>query len=232
MASDIRKLSPKVKLVWEFPTILTIAIFWVVASLAYAVLPENSAFGLSHLAFPFALLLALLALVALPVHIWTSLIYRSFTFELTDKEMVIREGVITRKTTVIPYARIQDIRSERTVIERLLGLATLEIETAGSAKAASETLLPGIENKDKLIAELMERVEKAKGGSGVGEEAAVEGSMQKVLSEVLKELKTISSKLDNLGSPGASGARGEPLKGKRDIFEPLEHDEFRKYRKK
>ena len=233
MAAEVRRLDRRVKVVWEFPTIVTMAVFWLVASFAYALLaPENSIFGISHFMFPIALLVALLAFIGLPLNIWIGMVYRNFTFELSDKDIIIREGVITRKTTVIPYARIQDIRSERTLIERMLGIATLEIETAGSSKVASETLIPGIADKNELISEIMERVEKAKSGDGIssGGNGARQGGAEAALAEVLKELKTISSKLDTLG---AQNSNPQPRKEKRDMFEPLEHDEsFKKFRKK
>lgn len=249
MASEARHLDRRVKVVWEFPTILAMSVFWLVASIAYFIFfPENALFGVPHVLFPLALAIALLILVGLPLNFWVGLIYQNFTYELTDSDIVIREGVITRKTTVIPYGRIQDIRTERTLIERFLGLATLEIETAGSSKVASETLIPGIANKNEVISEIMRMVEKAKSGdglSGTGQQEKAPG-LDAAMAEVLKELKTISSKLDTLGPQ--NGLRGH-RREKPDVFEPLEHDddlakhggardsgrsplEFKKFRKK
>lgn len=202
MESDIRHLDKRVKIVWEFPTLVTLAIFWLIGSVAYAAFSqENAIFGMSHALFPVFFLVALAALIALPVYLWVGLIYENFTIELASKDIIIREGVITRRTTVIPYGRIQDIRTERTLIERMLGLATLEIETAGSSKVASQTMIPGIAKKNELIAELMELVEKAKGGAGLGEEmrqGAPSSASPAVLSEILVELKTISSRMESL----------------------------------
>lgn len=239
MEPDIRHLDRRVKLVWAFPTLATLAVFWLIGSIAYAAFfPANAIFGLSHLLFPIAFLAALAVLIALPVYLWIGMIYENFTFEFTDKDIIIREGVITRKTTVIPYARIQDIRSERTLVERLLGLATLEIETAGSSKVASETLIPGIANKNELIAELMELVERAKGGTGLGEEArlgAAPSAAPAVLSEILEELKSITSRMDSLIA--LAGGQSNPAKGRNNEKaakkEPKEsafeaYDKFRK----
>lgn len=243
MEPDIRHLDKRVKLVWEFPTLAALAVFWLIGSIAYAAFfQENAVFGISHLLFPAFFLIALAGLIALPVYLWVGLIYENFTFELADKDIIIREGVITRKTTVIPYARIQDIRTERTLIERLLGLATLELETAGSSKVASETLIPGIANKNELISELMERVEKAKGGGGLGEEAR-QGEPSEaapaVLSEILVELKNISSRMESLislterqanGKTAAKGRNSE--KGAKKEPKESAFDEYSKFKKR
>jgi len=243
MEPDIRHLDKRVKIVWEFPTLVTLAVFWLIGSIAYAAFfPENAVFGMSHLLFPIFFLIALAVLVALPVYLWVGMIYENFTFELASKDIIIREGVITRKTTVIPYARIQDIRTERTLIERLLGLATLELETAGSSKVASETLIPGIANKNELIAELMELVEKAKGG-GLGEEsqqgAASAGAAPAVLTEILVELKNISSRMESLISltERQSGSKNAPKgrnneKGAKKEPKESEFEEYSKFKKR
>ena len=233
--SGVRHLDPRVKIVWEAPTIATLALFWLVASVAYfAFMPENAVMGLSHLFFPIILLLVVLIFFLLPTHLWTGMIYDNFTIELAPQDIIIREGVFTRKTTVIPYARIQDIRSERTMTERFFGVATLEIETAGSSKVASQTLIPGIANKNELIREIMQLVEKAKSGDGIS--AGAEGeiaqqaasSMEETLIAILKELKTISFKLDSL--PRKEGDKPKPpvVAAKKKASEYEEYERFRK----
>ena len=233
MAPGTRHLDARVKWVWEVPTIATLAIFWLVASIAYWVfMPENAVMGISHMFFPVILLLAVIILFGLPIHVWVGMVYNNFTIELAEQDIIIREGVFTRKTTVIPYARIQDIRSERTMVERFFGIATLEIETAGSSKVASQTLIPGIANKNELISEIMQRVEAAKSGDGISagaDRATAQKSasnMEGTLIEILKELKTMSFKLDNL-SRGESMARSLEAAKKKNSA-PEEYEKFKK----
>ena len=127
---------------------------------------------------------------------WMEMIYGNFTYELDDNEIVIRQGVIGRRTTVIPYATIQDITAERSAAERLLGIATLEIETAGSLRLASEITLPGIAEKDTLVRELTHRAEKAK--NTMGQETRTQGTdASHLLSEILAELKAIDLHLSH-----------------------------------
>lgn len=159
---------------------------------------------------------------------WLELIYRNFTYEYGEREFVIRQGVMTRKTTVIPYAAIQDIASERSLLERALGLATLEIETAGSAHLASEITLPGISNKDALISHLMQFVEKAKSARGM--EAMQEGAdAGQLLAGILKELKFISYQLHAMGKKmEAQPSAKEEKKGEKQG----EFESYEKFRKR
>ena len=48
------------------------------------------------------------------------------------ENLVIREGFWSRKTTVIPYYRIQTVSTRRSIFQRRLGLASLVVDTASS----------------------------------------------------------------------------------------------------
>lgn len=72
------------------------------------------------------------ALFALPLII---LQYVRFRYWITEKEVVIRSGVITRQHRNIPIERIQNIEIEQSVLPRLFGTAKVKIETAGSTSA-------------------------------------------------------------------------------------------------
>jgi putative membrane protein len=58
--------------------------------------------------------------------------YLRFRYAVTPEEIVIHSGVFTYKHRNIPIERIQNIEVEQSLIPRLLGLAKIEIETAGS----------------------------------------------------------------------------------------------------
>ena len=57
-----------------------------------------------------------------------------FTYMLGDDEIVIEKGIFKRQRRVIPFARIQDIAIEQRLLARLLGCATVRLETGGSSK--------------------------------------------------------------------------------------------------
>ena len=55
------------------------------------------------------------------------------TYELRSDDLVVREGIITRREQIIPYNRVQQVDIHRDLLAQVLGLSELRIETAGSA---------------------------------------------------------------------------------------------------
>ncbi|MDE1798052.1 MAG: PH domain-containing protein [Candidatus Micrarchaeota archaeon] len=196
-----RHLNPKVKWVWFLPVIGLLLVVWLVVTVfLFMAQPDVPVFGFSRGVFSPLLILFLLVFIGGPVYAYNHIEYMSFTYELTETEFIIRQGVFTRDTIVIPYNRIQNVNTHRTLLERLLGLASLQIETAGTNLSASEGTLPGVSRKDELVHEIMAHVEAAKGRGGVdgnGNGGASKTEAQ-LLSDILKELvllnKNISGK--------------------------------------
>lgn len=84
--------------------------------------------------------------------------YKFYKYELRDDGFRKELGVILKKYVTIPYDRIQNVNISRGILDRLLGLSTLQIFTAGTgAVMISEGMLPGLsptvaENvRDELI---------------------------------------------------------------------------------
>ena len=98
---------------------------------------------------PVALLLSL-------VLIWPVLRYRMFSWGYDDKRIVVKEGVIFRKSVVIPICQIQDLHRMQGPIMIVLGLSDVTISTAGSNFDLS-TLT--VEDADRMINELEESLE-------------------------------------------------------------------------
>lgn len=98
---------------------------------------------------PVALLLSL-------VLIWPVIRYRMFSWGYDDKRIVVKEGVIFRKSVVIPICQIQDLHRMQGPIMIILGLSDVTISTAGSNFDLS-TLT--VEDADRMINELEESLE-------------------------------------------------------------------------
>jgi membrane protein YdbS with pleckstrin-like domain len=77
--------------------------------------------------------------------------YKSFSFTLADNALKIREGILTQEETAIPYRQIQDIKIERTMAHRAMGLSRIIIATArednpdSKDENESETVFPAID---------------------------------------------------------------------------------------
>jgi hypothetical protein len=68
--------------------------------------------------------------------------YRVWRYEVREDELYLERGVFTRVRTVVPFVRIQHVDTSREPLERLTGLASLVVYTAGSRGADVE--IPGL----------------------------------------------------------------------------------------
>jgi putative membrane protein len=70
----------------------------------------------------------------------TTLEWLRRTYELEAGALRLEEGVLQRKLRVVPFDRIQQVDLVRKPLHRLLGVATLRVETAGGGGAAEVDL--------------------------------------------------------------------------------------------
>jgi hypothetical protein len=68
--------------------------------------------------------------------------YRLWGYEVREDSIYLERGVLTRVRTVVPFVRIQHVDSSRGPVERVLGLATTVVYTAGSRGA--DVSVPGL----------------------------------------------------------------------------------------
>jgi len=120
--------------------------------------------------------LAAVTLVALVFGV-TALIWSRFTYQVTAREIRIKSGLLNRNNRSIPFDRIQDVSLEQKLVSRLLGLATVALETGSGggddgkldalARTDAETLRDTIRdykdglNADRAIADDKAMVEEA-----------------------------------------------------------------------
>ena len=104
--------------------------------------------------WPFGLVLVVYGVAVLLIAMFT---YNNFTYEIDKDGLTLENGVIHKKLVSLPYEQIQNVNIERSVLDRLLGLARISIETAGSAattgaggmlKARAEAVIPGLHMND------------------------------------------------------------------------------------
>ncbi len=96
--------------------------------------------------------LPVLVLVAGSSYSWLK--YRSWSFELQSDGLHLSRGVIINVDTHVPYIRIQHIDTQRGPVDRLLGISSAVIYTAGSRGA--DVLIPGL--KKQRAAELQDQL--------------------------------------------------------------------------
>jgi len=76
------------------------------------------------------------------VFYWSSRYYKSITYHLTSDEVVVERGVWWRVKSTVPYARVMSVEVVQGPISRRLGIATVDIHTAGYTGAAGGTAGP------------------------------------------------------------------------------------------
>ncbi len=88
-------------------------------------------------------MLALPVLLGAGALIGPFLNYYFTKFHIENENFIINKGWLNKENKSIPLERIQSINISQNVIQRILGIAALEVETAGSK--AKELEIPGLE---------------------------------------------------------------------------------------
>jgi uncharacterized protein len=102
----------------------------------------------------------LLALLAVSLLWYQPARYARWRWRLTDLALELRRGVVIHQQETVPYFRIQQIDVIQGPVDRLLGLAALQVTTAS---ASGSVALPGIPAADApgVRAELLTRAAEA-----------------------------------------------------------------------
>ena len=148
-------LDPKVRLYWLLPAFGFLVAIWLVAVAGVAFIDEDqTVFGMRQPLFSLMSALGLSACVLLPLYIYYALEYNAYTYEFTEQAFVVRNGVLATNEIIIPYAHMSRIEAERSILERLMGLSSIEIVTPGPKEQEINHVLPGIPASIDFAAEL------------------------------------------------------------------------------
>jgi putative membrane protein len=130
-------------------------------------------------------LAVLLLVVLLAVVGWEFAYHRRFEYELTDSSLDIDSGVISRRRREIPLRRIQNVDIRRNVVQRVAGIASLGLETAGGGETEASLEYIAYEEARRLQREIQRR---KNGGSASAErEDESETPDEEVLYEIDSE---------------------------------------------
>ncbi len=66
--------------------------------------------------------------------------WRHFWYEFDPAEFSIYSGVISKKKTHVPYTRVQSVDQKASLLQRILGLCVVSIDTAGGASNKAITI--------------------------------------------------------------------------------------------
>jgi len=136
--------------------------------------------------------------------------YHTMRYRFDAEGLSMRWGILFRREINLTYARIQDIHLRSNLIERWLGLARIEVQTA-SGSSGAEMTLEGLLNYEKIRDYLYGRMRGSHSrGRDVGSAAPVTAGgeagpaagdeLAEILREVTAELAAVRRALEGLRS--------------------------------
>ncbi|GGO02092.1 PH domain-containing protein [Saccharibacillus kuerlensis] len=136
--------------------------------------------------------------------------WRRFTYEEESDRITIRRGLIQRKEKIIYYSRIHSVSQEQPLIQRLLGVVQIKIETPGGS-GEGDAVLPVLASRE---AERLQRLlnERSARGPEVGETGAAQ-QLSTVPSEYSAGEKLQSGESVGPAEPHASAKQALPAEG-------------------
>jgi len=153
----MNRLHPRIRVVWAGQALVTAVILTVIV-----VAVDRLAVALPVWVPPAVFLVAVLGGVGLALAR-----YRVWRYEIRDDSLYLERGVFTKVRTVVPFVRIQHVDSSRGPLERLVGIASTVVYTAGSRGA--DVTVPGLtpDGADDLRGRLKRLAIRAEGEDAV-----------------------------------------------------------------
>ena len=109
--------------------------------------------------------------------------WRAMRYRLTDTELQVESGVVTRRSRRVPLARLQAVDVDRPFYARVLGLAELRLEVVGGSGSTAEAPLAFLSDDDaeRLRALLLERAARRRDQDAPADAAAPSEVPEQVL---------------------------------------------------
>ncbi len=123
---------------------------------------------------------------------------------LTNRRLIVRAGVVRRVVLDVPLDRIQQISIVRRGSERLVGIGTVIVETAGSGVGAAGVL--GVAQPERIARILRRAMERARGTSRQDGNRGVQRPMVRAAEEGVTAKTKNSTGVLVLGIAGGIGA--------------------------
>jgi putative membrane protein len=140
--------------------------------------------------------------------------YHTLRYDIDEQGITMRWGILFRREVSLTYARIQDIQLSSNLVERWLGLAKIQLQTA-SGSSSAEMTIEGVREVDALRDFLYARTR----GAGAGTAGAATSQMPLIrnsstdMEELTEVLNAVAAELRALRLERTAAAR-EPDPGR------------------
>ncbi|MDR3072725.1 MAG: PH domain-containing protein [Clostridiales Family XIII bacterium] len=146
-----------------------------------------------NLVLPIPLIvIGVLLLFFIVITLFAFIYYKRFTWELTSNELHIYKGIIVRNRLHVPYSRMHTADINATLFERLLGVVTLKLDTAGGSHRDADAKIPGIEAvvAEQIKNEIFRRKAVAEGGGNAAYQASLSANLDAVGNQFSADVGT------------------------------------------
>lgn len=133
--------------------------------------------------------------------------YYRFEYELTRDTFDLSSGVFSRRSREIPFGRIQNVDVRQGVVQQLLGVAVVTVETAGGGETEAQLNVVGEDEANRLRREIRRLT-----AAAAAERSAVDSSNE---HERAGEDEAADLEADAIGSTAIDGeleTGGEPTR--------------------
>jgi len=119
--------------------------------------------------------------------------YRSLQYEIHDDEVIVRAGVITKSIKHVPFRTVTNLQVKQGPFDRLFGIGTLDIQTAGmSGQSGAEESLGGLSNFQEVYDQVAVAVRRFRGAMAPTQAEEERAPVDKqALAAILDEVRAI-----------------------------------------
>ena len=148
-SGQFQSLDPAVRWLWMVGPVILWGIIGTVLTTLGIVNRVTDAFltdsGANHVETFYFPVVAFIGILAIWHFCWPWVSYPKYGFAIRRNDLLIRYGVIWKRVVAVPFSRIQHVDSSAGPLSRMLGVASVDIHTAGTAM--SKISIPGLESK-------------------------------------------------------------------------------------
>ncbi len=140
------------------------------------------------------------ALWVIPIWLGIAPYCNRLRYEIHADEVIVYAGLITKSVKHVPYRTVTNLQVTQDPFDRLLGIGTFHIQTAGmSGQTGAEEVMGGLTDVHgvyEIVADALRRYRSAMAPDQAGEELAqaVDGQ---VLADLLNEVRAIRVTLED-----------------------------------
>ena len=181
------------KTIWSILTIIIFIILSIALTNLIITLADGDPFAKKVMWWIGYGCIGVMILIVYPIsYLWI----KNLSYTILEDRVSIHKGIITKTKQNIPFRAITDFILQRSLFDRILGIGSIKVQTAGQSQTATtyEGNLDGLLDYDNLHAQLREKIKVFHPMQIV--ESKSKPSDNAILEEILDEIKQINQKID------------------------------------